>query len=355
MVAFLCEGETDTMRLWQEIQASDVKADVFGIGGVETWRTEFADELTSYSKVWVILDNDLDYKTAARVDHIWLHQLRHDLGNKAKRLKLPDGVKDVCEFFELFDIDTLRDLSKRSVSRFRPLDLTREPPPVDWLLDGLVARGDVTIGAGGEGLGKSMFTMALTAAVADGTPTVCGLKVYRTGRVLYVDEENPEDVVFHRLRRFGLKNTENVRYLWNNGIRLDRDPDEFLAEALDFAPDLIVLDSLSRLHSLEENDRGSMGPLFNEVLKPLARESKAAVFLIHHHDKAGMGPRGSGDITASVDTVINFYATAVPGEMQVQLKKSRRRLGGDQMRVKIIDCPDGSLALDAVNYGEVSM
>ena len=354
-VAFLCEGETDTMRLWQEIEAANVKADVFGIGGLHTWKREFADELAPYSKVFVVLDNDADYKVAATVDHVWLHQIRHDLGPKAKRIQLPAGVKDLCEFFTFYDMDTLRDLSRGTQSRFRPLDLTREPPPVDWLLDGLIAKADVNLFAGGEGLGKSMISMGLTVAVADGWTSFLGLPVYHQGRILYVDEENPEDVVFQRLNRMGLKNTQNVRYLWNNGIRLDKNPDDFLAEVYDFQPELVVLDSLSRLHSLEENDMGSIGPLFNNVLKPMARESGAAVFMIHHHDKGGNGPRGSGDITASVDCVINCYPGAQNGEMNVQLRKSRRRLGGDQMKVRIIDRPDGALALDAVNYGEVSL
>lgn len=353
--AFLCEGETDTMVLWQALRAEGVDSDVYGIGGLHTWRRDFADQLSEYSTIWVVLDNDSDYKIAATVDHVWLHQIRHDLGTKAKRLRLPDGVKDLCEFFQVFDVEMLRELSQTRTSRFRPLDLQKEPPPVDWLLEGLIARGDVTLWAGSEGLGKSWISMALAVAVANGWSEVLGLKVCRSGRALYVDEENPQDVVYHRLRKLGMKDSSNIRYLWNNGIRLDKNPDDFIAEAIDFQPEIIVLDSLSRLHSLEENDMGSIGPLFNEVLKPLARESGAAVFLIHHHDKAGNGPRGSGDITASVDSVINCYPTSNDGEMRVHLKKSRRRLGGDEMVVKITDRPDGSVFLDATSYSSARL
>ena len=50
----------------------------------------------------------------------------------------------------------------------------------------------------------------------------------------------------------------NLRFLSNQAIRLDRNPDEFLEEALDYNPTLIVLDSLTRLHTEDENAAGAM-------------------------------------------------------------------------------------------------
>lgn len=352
---FLCEGETDTMRLWQALH-EEGKSDsvgVVGVGGINTWQTEFGDAFKMAKRVFVVLDNDDDYKVVATVDHVWLHQIRADLGLKAKRIRLPQGVKDVCEFFETADLEILRSLAMKGnqVSRFRPLDLTIEPPPADWLLDGLVARGDVTLESGVEGLGKSWVTMGLAVGVVEGWSSFMGRELFLpngTGRVLYLDEENPEDVVYDRLTRLGLKNTSALRYIWNNGVRLDRNPDLLLEEVLDFQPDLIVLDSFTRFHSEEENNAGSMAPLLNDCIKPLARETKAAVVLIHHHDKGANGPRGSGDIAASVDGALDVFSTHEPGAFTIRLRKSRRRLTGDSILVKIIDRPDGSAALMAV-------
>jgi len=65
------------------------------------------------------------------------------------------------------------------------------------------------------------------------------------------------------------------------GIRLDCNPDEFIEEAMDYNPALIVLDSLTRLHTEDENQAGAMSKLYNDGIKPLARETAAAVvFLI---------------------------------------------------------------------------
>ena len=352
-VVFLVEGETDTMRLWQELHDEDpgTTTGVVGISGINTWRKDLADRISA-KRVFVILDNDADYNVAAQVDGVW-REMRHDFGTRARRLRLPGGVKDICEFFEKgLDLETLRLVAKRggglSQSRYRPLDFDQEPPPPNWLLEGLVARGDVTLETGAPGLGKSWVTMGLTVAVADRHPTFLGLPVLGHGRVLYVDQENPNDVIFQRLNALGLtaEGKRNVRYLWNCGIRLDRDPDEFLEEAMAYEPSLIVLDSLTRLHSRDENNAGEMATLFNEGIQPLARETGAAVVLIHHDSKAG-APRGSIDIVASADAALHIETAgeANPGTFQMTQTKSRRRLGGDAMIVGIRDMPDGTVSL----------
>lgn len=350
-VAFLCEGESDTMRLWQELNGGAV----FGLAGVNTWRDEFRDVLAGFDTVFVVLDNESEYDNPRAYDAVeacWA-DIRASIGLKrAQRIKLPMGTKDLCEFFNDYDLDMLRLLAQQKASgtsRFRPLDLNVEPPPVEWVLDGLVAKGDMTLLSGASGLGKSWFTMGLAVAIADNHETFLNLAVPQHGRVLYFDEENPRDVVFHRLKQLGLKNKGNLRYLWNNGVRVDRHPEVLLEEAIEYDPVLIVLDSLTRIHGKEENLAGDMAPLLNEAIRPLARESGAAVVIIHHHDKAGNGPRGSGDITASMDGALDIFGNGVPGQFTVKLSKSRRRLAGKDFHVKIEDLEGGQSRLIATS------
>lgn len=349
-VLFLCEGETDTMRLWQELLDENgvkVEAGVLGIGGVDTWRKlpEYEKNgLMSFANIFLILDNDPDYNVKNHVDKAAM-DIRREFGvHRVKRIHLPDDVKDICEFFEAgYSLDSLRLLARKhsSVSRFKPLDLAADPPPVKWLLDGLIALGDVTLFSGPSGVGKSWITMGLSQAVADGWETFLNRALLQHGRVLVVDEENPEDVVYERMiSKLGLKNKHNLRYIWNNGVRLDKNPDLLLEEILDWQPVFVVLDSLTRIHSQEENSAGDMAPLLNDCIRPLARETGAAVVLIHHHDKAGTGPRGSGDILASVDGAIDAYGIPGTGSMRLKLTKSRRRLGDREIEVRIHDEQD---------------
>lgn len=360
--AFLVEGETDTMRLRQELYSAnpdgfiDLSA-VYGIPGIESWRDDWADALTKHERVYVILDNDQDYNVRARVDTAW-RGIRHSLQSRqiaVKRVHLPEDTNDVCEFFDRYDLDALRTLAKRSpvqTSRYQALDLTREPPPIRWLVENFVCRGDIHLLIGEPGIGKSWITMALALSVADGGEYFLGHKVREHGRVLYVDEENPEDLIYDRFRKLGLdrQSARNIRYLNNVGIRLDKsDADVLVEEALDFEPALVVLDSLTRFHTEDENHAGAMAALFHNAIKPLARETGAAVVLIHHANKTDSNSsykrsRGSGDITASVDTGYDVRETGENSLVMANFK-SRRKAQGDALYMTINDTADGHVKL----------
>lgn len=348
---FLVEGETDAMRLWQELDGS---ADVFAISGISGWKDEFAATLAGYERVFVVLDNDADYNVAAKVDKSWA-EIRRSLGSKARRIRLPGEVKDVCEFFTRYNIDALRTLAKHrgsGVSRFNPLDLTKQPPPVRWVVDGMFCRGDVHLMIGEPGIGKSWLTMALATGVADEWQHYLGKPIVEHGRVLYLDEENPEDLIFDRFTKLGMDAAaaRNIRYINNEGLRLDQNPEPLIEEALEYDPTLIVLDSLSRFHAQDENNAGAMAALFSTSLKPLARETGAAVVLIHHVNKSDGNSsfrrsRGSGDITASPDSGFDVRQLGA-GILAVANFKSRRVAQTDTLYVTFRDEEDGTVHLD---------
>ena len=348
---FLVEGETDTMRLWQEL-GSDHPNGVVGLSGIETWHDDLAHHFTG-QRVYVILDNDKDYNVQGRVDSAWRH-IRASLGSKARRVRLPGDVKDICEFFHTgYSLDNLWMLlvSSPSQSRWTPLDLTQEPPPVPWLVDGLIVRGATHTIMGEPGIGKSWLTMALCLGVIRGTDWL-GQKIDAPGRVLYVDEENADVLVFHRLRRqLGMTDEEakQVRYLSNQGILLDRDPDSLIDEALEFGPALTVLDSLTRFHMGDEDKAGPMAHLYNMALKPLARETGSALVLLHHAGKTESTSsyrrsRGSGEIVANVDIGIDARQSGI-NSMTLATFKSRFRQAGDVLHVAITDTPEGGVRL----------
>lgn len=351
----LVEGETDTMRLWQAVHENggneDNRVGVVGLSGIETWRDDLARHFTG--RVYIILDNDRDYNVQARVDTAWRH-IRASLGSRARRVRLPGDVKDICEFFDSgYTLEHLAALMQAdtSESRWHPLDLTQEPPPVDWLVDQLLVRGASHIIMGEPGIGKSWLTMTLCLGVVRGTDWL-GLPVLHPGRVLYIDEENAEGLVFDRLRsKLGMtpEEAKQVRYLNNQGILLDKDPDALVDEALEFGPQLIVLDSLTRFHMGEEDKAGPMAQLYNNALKPLARETGAALVILHHAGKTESTSsyrrsRGSGEIIANVDIGIDARQSGL-NSMTLATFKSRFRQAGDVLHVAIVDTPEGGVRL----------
>jgi hypothetical protein len=345
---FLVEGETDTMKLRQEL-GDNPDTGVIGLPGIETWDDRMAEDLTQAEQIWVILDNDGDYKVAGRVDHAWT-QIRLALGKRARRVHLPNQINDVCEFFETYGLDDLRTIVDRvpspGESRFTVLDLTADPPPVRWIIEDMICGGDIHMLIGEPSIGKSWITMGMAIAVAGNAPTFLQRDVLTHGRVLYIDEESPQDLIYHRLHRLGLNPeiAKNIRYLSNENIRLDKQADDIVTEALDYDPELIILDSLTRFHTEDENNAGAMATLFNDALKPLARKTGAAVVLIHHANKTDSNSsykrsRGSGDITAGADCGYDVRAIA-ERTVAVSNYKSRRAAQSDTFFVTIQDVED---------------
>lgn len=355
--AFLVEGETDTMRLWQEFDGEADKKPmpgIAGLSGVDTWRDELAVYLEPYEAVYVVLDNDQDYMVQGRVENAW-RCIRKGLGSKAKRLRLPNGVKDLCEFFELYSLDELRALvttPAAGVFHYQSLDVSAPPAPPDWLINGLVCKGDVCLMLGEPGVGKSVVSLSVAVAVAEGFPDWLGHRMHGGGRVLVVDEENPVDVAHSRLASLGLteRGNRNLRYLSRQGVRVDKFPERILDDAIAFDPTLIVLDSLTRLHTQDENSAGAMAAVFNDGINPLARETGATVLLLHHANKGDGGSafnrsRGSSDIVASVDTALDVRASAVDGHVNIVHAKTRRGRRDNTISARIIDKPNGGVDL----------
>jgi hypothetical protein len=353
---FLCEGETDTMRLRQEL-GDNPDVGTVGLPGIETWNEGMAIDLRGTERVYVILDNDLDYQVAGRVDGAW-RNIRNALGTKARRIILPKGVNDLCEFFEDHGLDSLRLLAERSgrpgESRFKTLDLTIKPQPPRWIVEDLFCQGDVHLLIGEPNIGKSFLTMALAVAIANGDDTYLDHRVMQHGRVLYIDEENPEDLVIDRMTRLGLRPdaAENIRYLNNLGVRLDKDPHTLIDEAIDFSPVLIILDSLTALHSQDENSAGSMSALFNDAVVPLARQADAGVVLVHHVSKTDSTSsfkrsRGSSDITGRPDTGYDVYASD-DGTLKLKNFKARRAAQIGSLYVFIKDTDEGGVAVTSM-------
>lgn len=364
-VVFLCEGETDTMRLWQELQAEGLDLPVCGVSGSNGWPANAKRVLGGVKRVYCLLDNDRGYQASASTDTFW-EAIQATLGDVAQRVWLPEECKDVCQFLAVYDLAALRAVVEAPPPppryTYSALDLMAEPPPIRWLVEDTLALGDTTLLAGEPGVGKTWLSLGLTVAIAEGWPTWLGYKVNAgSGRVLYVDEENPVDVVYDRLVRLGLtgKGAANIRFLHRQGVRLDRNPKALLDEARAWRPELVVLDSLSRLHGQDESSNGAMAGLFNDGINPLARISGSAVMLLHHVTKGDSNSsfqrvRGAGDISGSIDAGMDLRVAAVGGFINLVYFKSRRRPAGDTTPIRIKDLPGGGVEVTqtggAVNF-----
>ncbi|MHB8989218.1 MAG: helicase RepA family protein [Desulfobulbia bacterium] len=169
----------------------------------------------------------------------------------------------------------------------------QEPPPIDEVLPGLVA-GTVGILAGPGATGKSMWALQAAIAIAGG-PDLLQLGVWEKGIVHYIAAEDPESIIIHRLYALG----EHIKIDYRTslsrmlvisslmGLRLDIMNANHVQQIIDNTAGsrLVIIDTLNRVHALEENSNGDMGQLTAQ-LEYIARLTGAAVLHLHHVSKS---------------------------------------------------------------------
>ena len=184
----------------------------------------------------------------------------------------------------------------------------------------VAAAGFLTMLAAREKLGKSTFAAFLAAIVSLG----CSLwgHTVKKGRVLWIGlEEAPS----HAVRRFADLGADA-----NQIALIDRLPAvnpirQLRREVKAFKPRLIVIDSLSALYSAVANE--SAAAAWTAALKSLirlARESGAAILILHHATKGTGEYRGSTAIGASMDLILEMGES--DDDPQVRNIKPRGRL-----------------------------
>lgn len=337
-VMFIVEGETDTMALWQNLDVENRRG-VLGLSGINTWKRRFvSDYLAEADIVYVILDQDDGYQARESVNKSW-QKIRGDVGARARRVRLPQGPKDLCEFFMHYDTAAfvaLLETAQEPKLHYPTLDLSGPPPPTSYLVDPFLARGEVAIVYGDAGVGKSTLALSLACALASGSKSWLDFKLDTSNpRVMVVDEENPHVYIHQILSAFGVAGkdaADNIHYIACGGVQLDEEPEKLYEDAMIVRPSLVIIDSLSRIHTRNENATEDMNAVFNTGIIPLARDLNAAVLLLHHigaGENASNRPRGSTVIKAAGDTSFRLQPQkskggGTTGKLNLSPSKMRR-------------------------------
>lgn len=149
----------------------------------------------------------------------------------------------------LAESDQTRDVAVRTAAEF--ID---GPDDYDWLVPGLIERGDRLLLTGSEGAGKTILTRQIAVAVAHGAHPFGG-RPFHPRRVLLFDLENGERPLRRWLRRLVQVAGSVPDTLWveerQAGLDLTRPEDEQHLRSVceKVAPDLLVIGPLYRLHS----------------------------------------------------------------------------------------------------------
>ena len=262
----------------------------------------------------------------------------------------------------------------------RPLD---QYEPRRWLLGNVLIRQYVTVLAGSGGGGKTSLAIGWALSLASGKP-VMGERVGKPRRVLIWSEDPPEELAkrvdaamqIHGLTRADIEDrliVVSIDELKITIARFSQELREVIPVDIDVLKkiiianrlDVVMLDPIAELHELEENDNVQMAKLMGMV-RSVARETKAAILLLHHASKASVdagksraatATRGAGAIvnSARVSMVLNEMTAkdaedlGIPeserplyGELtRPKANMGPRSFGGDYLKVEVVSFGNG--------------
>ena len=183
--------------------------------------------------------------------------------------------------------------------------LSEDYGETDWLVDGMLPCGGLSIMAARPKVGKSTLSRCLAVAIAQGRHWLN--RETKQGRVVYAALEEIPSAVQAHFRMIGLQESDPLR------IHVGPPPPngmELLNRAVTaWRPDLVVVDPLMHLirASVNLNDYPSVIRGLRPFLN-MARSSGAHVLLVHHSGKApndqGREILGSTGILAIVDCAL---------------------------------------------------
>lgn len=223
--------------------------------------------------------------------------------------------------------------------------LTAPLAPTNWMIEQFLSVGDIAILAGPGYSGKSWIVADLAACWATGRSALGWAPRFKPLKVLWIDEENPTEENWLRLR--DITSALNIHHEELEGQLIhpitragfnSRDPGwtKALAELVkEENPDWIFFDSLTRVAKMaNENDVADSNRFYHEFLVPLNDNGRRGIILVHHLRKpseialqegwkpSGAQLRGSSDIYNMADSVLICWRDH--GSTFVMSDKARR-------------------------------
>jgi hypothetical protein len=196
--------------------------------------------------------------------------------------------------------------------RLLTLDQIDALPDPEFLIDGVLPRGSLSVLYGAPGCAKTFVALSMAMTIASGTAWL--ERQTRKEAVLYIAAEGIGGMKY-RLRayqRLHETDTTNIRILPEPIQLIDRPALKRLQHGLaaqNFNPDLVIVDTLARATvGLDENNVKDMSRVV-EAADSLRRDLNSTVLLIHHTRKKGDLERGSSALRGAADVMIECKKT----------------------------------------------
>ena len=341
----LCEGEWDTLMAWQHgINAVGTTGGAGTVPPVEL--------LAPLRERQVFIAFDCDDAGRAGAEK-WARRLA-GMGCAVHivDLDLPDTGADVSDWFvsgrsaddlrELLDLTPAwageaEELAPRSdgIQSMNWAEFwSTDPTPVGYLVEPLIAEGEVTRIFAQAKVGKSLLVLECAAGLATGRGALGYAAVERVP-VIYVDQENTPDDWKTRLADMGYGPDDDWSdFYWfsfQSWPPLDTAAGggALLRVVQDRGARLVVLDTQSKFLEGEEDKAFTGAAFYRHTLLPLKRLGVAVVVFDHAGNDAAK-PRGSSSKRDDVDTAWRAERVGADG-LRLTRALSRKRHEVDQL------------------------
>ena len=289
-------------------------------GGGSKWHAGFADEFVG-ADVVIAIDNDEPGRKHGNVVAAAVSQVarRVRLLDFAQVLDRPPREKyDIADWTEEGGDAATQAAEFRSMFGAVPWREINAPGPQhEYLVDGVVTRGEVFLIVGPSQSGKSFAAIDLAFAVCRGEPWF-GRDVIRGG-VIYQAGESGRGVRRKRIPAYALHHSlsyedDPLPFMLLTGpldLYASDDPtDRFIAECRHWAAtfdcplEVVFIDTFAAATpGADENNAKDVTPILARAQR-IARSLECAVCLVHHMNAGGTKPRGHTSIFANVDSVL---------------------------------------------------
>jgi putative DNA primase/helicase len=197
-------------------------------------------------------------------------------------------------------------------SRFKALtiDQVLNMPPQQWLVDGILPQQGLAVWYGAPGSAKTFIALDLAMTVATGERTWFKRQI-KSGSVLYVAGEGVHGIA-GRLRAWVSSKLSpdgdgriDIKVVPLAPNIFEGDVGEFLIEARQHKPSLIVIDTLARCAvGADENSSRDIGRVI-QACDLLSNDLKCCVLVIHHAGKSG-SERGSSALRGASEVMLEI-------------------------------------------------
>lgn len=232
---------------------------------------------------------------------------------------------------------------ERKISSYNAFDfLSLKFPPKDFIVEPIIPTQGITMIYAQRGVGKTFLSLSIACSAAIGVP-ILKWSVSKPRKVVYVDGEMSAQTFQERLEGLflgiglELPDNDNLKIInmtmQDHCLDLSIEEDQLLLEKHLQGIDLLILDNLSTLTSVKENEADSWLDIQKWLIK--LRQKNVSVLLIHHAGKGG-SQRGTSRKEDIVDAVINLkhpsdYDNQQGLKFEVVFEKCRN-FSGDQAK-----------------------